>query len=132
MKNRNVIDKLKDEGLLVQFLERGPFANSYMIAKPKATFGNKRENSEFVINVDSKNGRDKILCDAPSVYLYPDNDKWIFQVWEFMPGPGPGDFREEFASISDAIPVILDYYFGNPAKMNPPELLEYANSYDKG
>jgi hypothetical protein len=74
--------------------------------------------------------QDKIRCDAPSAHLYPKEDKWIFEVWEFIPGPGPGDFREEFASITDAIPVILDYYFGDPSKMNPPELLEYEGLLD--
>ncbi len=124
MSNSNILDSLKDKGLLAKEIETGPFANGYIIAKPKLTLGNKRKDSEFVMNVSNNTGKKKVLCDGPSAYLYPDTDKWIFQVWEYMPGPGPGDFQEQFASITDAIPAILNYYFGNPAKMNPPELLE--------
>lgn len=127
--NQEAVSELKKQGLLVQFQETGPFANGYIIAKPKSTLGNKREDSEFVLNITTEVGRDKILCDGPSTRLYPKDGKWIFELWEFMPGPGPGDFRVEFASITDAVSAILDYYFGDPSKMNPPELLEYESNY---
>jgi len=89
--------------------------------------GNRRQDCEFLMTTESQ--VDKVLCHFPGSRLYPRANKWIFEVWEFIPGPGPGDFQEEFTSIGDAIPVILDYYFGNPSKMNPPELIEYEQEY---
>lgn len=120
------IQKLKNAGLLVESVgEISPFANGYFIAKLKMTPGNKRQDYEAFIDINTGTKVEEVPCDAPSSHLYPRDGKWIFRVWEFMPGPGPGDFLEEFVLISDAVNAVLDYYFGDPSKMNPPELVEY-------
>ena len=112
------IKKLKEAGLLVKFNRVGPYSDGYTITKPATTLGNTRIDWEVYF------GSEEILCDAPTARLYPQNNQWIFQVWQSVPGPGPGDFRETFSSITDAVNVILNYYFGDPSKMNPPELLD--------
>ncbi|MBV6626549.1 MAG: hypothetical protein KI793_27040 [Rivularia sp. (in: Bacteria)] len=125
MSEIEAIDQLKNAGLFVEPVgEIGPFANGYFIAKLKETPGNTREDCESFIDIKVGDTVKEIPSDAPISHLFPKNYKWIFRIWEYMPGPGPGDFEEEFALIDDAIPVILDYYFGNPSKMNPPELSE--------
>ena len=40
-----------------------------------------------------------------------------------MHGPGPGDFERTFNSHEDAADAVLEYYFGDPSLMNPPEVL---------
>jgi len=108
-KNKLIVDKVRDVG---------PYANGFSIAKPKNVKGNYREEYQVLF------GKNKIVCDAQSVFLYPkDGNEWLVELWEYMPGPGPGDFRESFSSLDLAISYIIDYYFGAPERMNPPELL---------
>lgn len=119
----DAVKKLKSAGLFLN--ARGtnkPCENGYTIAKPKRARGNTRKNCEVLIAVKGGPKWHKIRCDAPISYLYPKNFKWIFRVGEFTSAVKPGDFEEEFASINDAVSVILDYYFGDSSKMNPPEL----------
>jgi hypothetical protein len=52
------------------------------------------------------------------------SEKLIFCVKESVPGPGPGDFEEKFDDVESCFKSVLDYYFGDPSRMNPPELLE--------
>ena len=123
MSQTNAITKLKEAGLLVEPNSTNPnsddyISDGYTIVKPASTPGNTRKNWELYF------GSEEILCDAPSASLYAENNKWIFQIWESVPGPGIGDFQIEFLSIMDAVEAILDYYFGDSSKMNPPELLE--------
>jgi hypothetical protein len=55
--------------------------------------------------------------DAPALRLSTDNGDWIVSLHEYVPGPGPGDFRHLHGHLADAIADILDYYFGDPARM---------------
>jgi len=115
----SLLKEIVEAGLLVQQAgESGPFANGYLIAKPKSIRGNSRVNYETLF------GQKDIICDAPCIQFYPKAEKWLVEVWEYMPGPGPGDFQEPFSSFDSAVSFILDYYFGSPKKMNPPELNE--------
>ncbi|AFY54715.1 hypothetical protein Riv7116_2190 [Rivularia sp. PCC 7116] len=119
MSETQAIQKLEKAGLLViPFGSVGPFANGYSVAKPTLVSGNTRIDCECLL------GSDRIPCDAPVANLYPKEDKWIFEISEWVPGPGIGDFQDSFESIDDAVSPILDYYFGDPSRMNPPELLE--------
>lgn len=83
--------------------------SEYYVHKPVAVRGNCRDNDPE---------------DCPVAHLYNENGKWYFQVHEFAPGPGPGDFTEAHSSMSDAIDSILEYYFGAPERMMPAELIE--------
>ncbi len=113
------IQKLEKTGLLVlPFGSISPFPNGYSIAKPTSVLGNTRKDCECLF------GNDKIPCDAPVANIYPKENKWVFEISEWIPGPAIGDFQHLFGSIDDAVLSILDYYFGNPSRMNPPELLE--------
>jgi hypothetical protein len=116
MLNAEEIEEIKKTGLLVSVVSSGPYKGGYNIAKPKSIPGNTRENWEVFF------GPDEIECDSPCAHVYPKENKWIFEIWESVPGPGPGDFREEYRSASEAIDSVLDYYFGGSEKMNPPEL----------
>jgi hypothetical protein len=56
---------------------------------------------------------------APVADVYPWQGQWIFEVSEYIPGPGPGDFQRLFDSLDEAIAAVLEYYFGDPTAMNP-------------
>ena len=112
--------RLEKAGLIVRKIEGGNILK-FRILKPTSTRGNARKQSEFYV----RNGSERILCSPPRSMLVQQENSWVFKVWEWTPGPGPGDFRTSYASISDAVDAILDYYFGDPSKMNPPELLAY-------
>jgi len=112
-----LLEKITGSGLVVQYAgTSGPFAEGYLIAKPQSIEGNSRDGYKTLF------GSDKIACDAPCVQLYPLDDQWLVEVWEYMPGPGPGDFQEKFLEFNNAVSFVLDYYFGSPETMNPPEL----------
>ncbi|MBW4458770.1 MAG: hypothetical protein KME47_00735 [Nodosilinea sp. WJT8-NPBG4] len=113
--------KLKEAGLLVDtFSHFGLEGHNYDIAKPASVPGNTRPDSEFFFWC----GEEGIPCDAPAARLYLTEKGWIFEVWVFIPGPGPGDFRRLFPSPDEAVNAIVEYYFGDPSEMNPPELAE--------
>jgi hypothetical protein len=40
-------------------------------------------------------------------------------VEESIPSPGPGDFLNRWPTAEEAIDDVLDYYFGDPSRMEP-------------
>ena len=114
----SMVLELKERGLLVSpIIEDGLFSSGFIVIKPRSVVGNSREDYETYW------GPEEIICDSPTARFIPSNRKWIFQVHEYIPGPGPGDFREEFSDLHNLCESILDYYFGDPERMNPPEYL---------
>src|SRR5262245_39572268 len=111
------IQRLQQAGLLVDLNGPiGPFANGFAVGKPTATSGNSRPGMKGLW------GPDDIPINAPAAAVYPWEGQWIFEVAEYIPGPGPGDFQRFFDSLDEAVSAVLDYYFGDPTAMNPPEL----------
>jgi hypothetical protein len=58
-----------------------------------------------------------LRLDAPTLYLHTCGSRWFVTSHDYVPGPGPGDFIREFASPEEAVSDILDFYFGDPARM---------------
>jgi hypothetical protein len=58
-----------------------------------------------------------LRLDAPTLYLHTCGSRWFVTSADYVPGPGPGDFIREFASAEEAVSDILDFYFGDPARM---------------
>ncbi|WP_156820192.1 hypothetical protein [Synechococcus sp. PCC 7336] len=112
------INILREAGLLVSPISEGPYKGGYSIAKPEKVQGNNRTGYQGYY------GPEQILTDAPCSRLLIENRKLLFSVREYVPGPGPGDFQEEFEDIELCLKSILDYYFGDPTRMNPREYLE--------
>ncbi|MBZ0189091.1 MAG: hypothetical protein K8F91_22795, partial [Candidatus Obscuribacterales bacterium] len=44
--------------------------------------------------------------------------RWIVRGQEHIPTPGPGDFENEWSTPEEAIKDILEFYFGDPGRMN--------------
>lgn len=55
--------------------------------------------------------------DAPMVVLYNVDNKWIVHSQECVPKLGPGDFVNVWSTPEEAISDILDFFFGNPERM---------------
>jgi hypothetical protein len=112
--NLTAIQRLQEAGLLVSSRGSvGPVTHMFHIAKPTAIPGNARQ-----VNIGSW-GAENIPIDAPSADIYLWNQQWVFEVSEYIPGPGPGDFQRFFDTLDEAIDAVLDYYFGDPTAMNP-------------
>jgi hypothetical protein len=55
--------------------------------------------------------------DAPALWLFAEKATWVVKLHEYTPGPGPGDFHHTYDELPEAIEDVLDYYFGNPDRM---------------
>ena len=115
--NLAATERLQQSGLLVDWNGPiGPFANGFAVAKPTATPGNS------IPDWKAFWGPERIPINAPIAHVYPWEGRWVFQISEYIPGPGPGDFVRFFDTLEEAVTAVLDYYFGDPTLMNPPEL----------
>lgn len=59
-----------------------------------------------------KNGHIRNDTDAPVPKVWHASDHWCVSVWDWAPGPGPGDFVKQFADENAAIDFIVQYFFG--------------------
>lgn len=95
----------------------GPFRQGFTITRPKSIPGNSRYSYRDINSKDS---------DAPIAWVYPSSKKkWYFEIGCFAGAPGafaPGDFVNEHETLAEAVADVLDYYFGDESRMNPPEL----------
>ncbi len=118
-KQEKLVREIIDLGLYLARQESGPFRHGYIVCKPDTTKGNTRPGYKCGFG----DIEDTTQTDAPVSWIYPDPDgTWNFQVSMYVPGPGPGDFLNNHPSLQEAITDLRDYYFGNPARMNPPEI----------
>lgn len=52
------------------------------------------------------------------MWFHSDGKKWVVTVHDYIPGPGPGDFRNEWDTPEEAVTDILDFFFGDQTRMN--------------
>lgn len=55
--------------------------------------------------------------DAPMLKFYFHNDKWIVDGQDCAGEMGPADFIDEWQTPEEAVMDILDFFFGNPERM---------------
>ena len=60
----------------------------------------------------------EVLVDTPLVSFFCRDGKWHVESREYIPGPGPGDFRDEWCTAEEAVADILDFFFGDATRMN--------------
>jgi hypothetical protein len=109
------LDHLRNAGLLVSepFVpHHRSFPNGYAIGKPQAVGGN------AIPGFEAYWGDDDIQVDAPAVMLHAEAGRWIVTAHENIPDPGSGDFVHVFATPDEAIADILDFFFGDSARMD--------------
>ncbi len=92
------------------------YPDGVLVGKPKTTAGNSIPNysSGFMIDVESNN---EIEFDAPPVWFFGHCGVWVVQAQQYSPVPGPGDFIDEWETAEQAVDDILDFYFGDPKRM---------------
>jgi hypothetical protein len=111
---RAVVASLRSHGLLVTEIF-GPsheaFPDGAAIAKPASAGGNR------IAECAAPREGDGVVIDAPSVVLHECDGTWVVTATEWVPGPGPGDFTTRWSTAEAAVLDILDFYFGDPARM---------------
>lgn len=55
--------------------------------------------------------------DAPMLKFFFYDGKWQVHGQDCAGGMGPADFIDEWSSPADAVKDIVDFYFGDPARM---------------
>lgn len=116
---QNHIHQLRSAGLFVS----EPWASTHiwpdhvMVGKPIDVKGNSIAGYETSIGL----GDQRIDLDAPPIRFFSDDGKWFVLAEEYCPGPGPGDFLDEWRTPEEAVDDILDFYFGDPRRMQKKE-----------
>ncbi len=107
------INRLRDLGLKLPdepFFspDHGAYPSGYLIMKPTSVQGN----SLASLRNAYKNGHTRDDTDAPVPTVWNASDRWNVSVWDWTPGPGPGDFVRQFADEDAVIDFIVQYFFG--------------------
>ncbi len=103
--NKN-IDKLKSKGLKIS----GDNKSRLSIIKPKGLSGNfLPENKELKIPFGF-NDQD-LYSDCPIIQISKDKNSFSASCWDWVPGPGPGDFHIYFDSEDELTEFLIHYYF---------------------
>ncbi|MDZ4837310.1 MAG: hypothetical protein SGJ27_26285 [Candidatus Melainabacteria bacterium] len=109
------LTKLREAGLHVSH----PFAafdHGVWVCKPAATPGNSIP--EYKIGyITIGDGEQCPPLDAPMLKLMNSNSKWLVDGQDCVGGMGPADFINEWDDPDAAIKDILDFYFGDPTRM---------------
>ncbi len=109
------LDRLRNAGLLISSPyspTHAAFPDGVAVGKPTTVPGNSIENYRLGW------GFDGTMLDAPLLWVHPYEGKWYVVVAEYAPGPGPGDFVDVWRTEQEAVDDILDFFFGNPARMD--------------
>lgn len=106
------LEQLREAGLFVTECGR-----NHVIIKPKTTPGNSLPDYEYeppVLPADCI-GPSIPPSDAPHTYLWHEAGKWyVSEEGPYIPGPSPG---RAYGTPAEAVADLLDYYFGDPARM---------------
>lgn len=106
--SKNNIKKIKSKGLKIKEHPDGEL----FISKPFGTQGNFLPNARKRVKLNRHFGDES---DAPTMYIRFSDNKGVIEVWDYVPGPGPGDFTKEFNSSDEMTDFFIDYYFNkNP------------------
>jgi hypothetical protein len=114
---KSTIDKLRDAGLFVSepLPTNSPFPDGVVIAKPITTPGNSIP--DYTSSYGMENEQEEVPVNTPFIHFYCHNGKSIVYSVDYIPGPGPGDFVNEWNSTDEALNDIMDFFFGDPSRM---------------
>lgn len=51
-------------------------------------------------------------------YLFLQNNAWVFEAWDSVPGPGEDDFICTYTSREDAVKAVTAYLYGEPTTVD--------------
>ncbi len=100
--------RLENMGLIIY----GREDRCFIIKKPNIS-GNSILNYKSlpILGLTEKYGVE-VISDCPVILLWFRETHFILTCQNFVPGPGPGDFAEEFLNEEKLIEFIISYYFG--------------------
>lgn len=117
--NTSFLQHLLDRGLYVSqpYPQDHGWSRGVRIGKPSNVEGNHIPGYEasFIVIGDMESPPE---MDAPMVALFRKDNKWIVHSQESTPKMGIGDFQNIWETPEEAIEDILDFYFGDPTRMN--------------
>lgn len=111
------IEKLRSHGLFVAE-PRSPgscYPDGVLVGKPVNVPGN--HIPDYSTSYANLATNEEIRFDAPAVWLYGHGGVWVVLAEDYCPGPGPGDFLDEWNTPEEATQDILEFYFGDPQRM---------------
>lgn len=113
------LQRLRAAGLLVSapFSPTHAWSDGVRVGKPFTTPGNTIPGYSAGYIVIGEDAEEPPKMDAPWVVLYSVNGKWMVHSQECAPKAGIGDFHNVWNTSDEAISDILDFYFGNPERM---------------
>lgn len=111
------IAKLRSRGLFVAEPRSSDscYPDGVLVGKPVALPGN--HIPKFSTSYANLATNEEINFDAPPVWFFGHGGVWIVLAQEHSPVPGPGDFIDEWNSPEEAVQDILEFYFGDPQRM---------------
>ena len=70
----------------------------------------------------------ELISDCPIMDVKCTENAIILSCWEWVPGPGPGDFECSFTNEEEAIAFIRSYYFGENSYFEKRKAFEIKRS----
>jgi len=112
------IEKLRSYGLFVAKPRSSDscYPDGVLVGKPDNVLGNHIEAYSAGYSTAVAVGQE-VRFDAPPVWFFGHHGVWFVLAEDYCPGPGPGDFLDEWSTPEEAVEDILDFYFGDPARM---------------
>lgn len=116
MIDKKYLDQLRAAGLHLS-PPVPAFYNGVWVCKPKNVPGHSfpGPHSGYVVIGDDVPEPPEI--DAPMLMFYTWDGEWVVRGQECVPSPGPADFQNAWQNPEDAISDILDFFFGDPTRM---------------
>ena len=108
------LDRLRAAGLLISepFVhDHVAFPDGVTVCKPASVAGHS------LPDLEGWWGPTDVMLDAPCLWFHCDGGQWIVTSRDWVPGPGPGDFVNTWGTAEEAVADILDFYFGDPGRM---------------
>lgn len=92
------------------------YGNNWLLLKPVGAGGNSINGwlSSPVISFTDQSftHSEEERSDCPLLQLQYNAGTFSVICWNWVPGPGPGDFELEFGTEQDAVDYVLNYFFG--------------------
>lgn len=102
---RNLGLQLADEPFFSH--DHTAYPSGYLVMKPTSVQGNSLPS----LRKGYEDGHTFNDTDAPVPVIWNASGRWHVSVWDWAPGPGPGDFVKEFVDEATAIHFIIQYFF---------------------
>lgn len=123
MIDEQYLDQLRAAGLFISH-PIPAFGGGYWICKPTTTAGNNAPDLEFgFISLEPEPPCPEI--DAPALKIMFRNKQWIVDGQDCAGGMGPADFINKWATPEEAVKDILDFFFGDPSRMQKKAEMRY-------